>query len=166
MFRDTHRLLEVGQKVKPLLNYRGFCFGGTVDNGPFFILKNKKTLQIIKANMEDISNDTIQPCNNIIMIGHLYGDPNFKIINRTFELCKFTIKVITLVIDEYEGVLEEVCFINVQMWGNLAQEYAHRLNHNSRVCVSGKLKYNNFIDQQTNDEITFHCIQAESITLL
>lgn len=60
-----------------------------------------------------------------------------------------------------EGYKEEVCFIDVVVWGEKAANAAN-LRKGQRIFVSGWLKQENWVDEKTQQKRSKFVIQAES----
>lgn len=73
----------------------------------------------------------------ISLVGNLTKNPELTFTNKGTALCKATVA------DNYKSNREaepEVSFIDVTLWGTLAENFANTFAKGSRVFVEGRLK--------------------------
>lgn len=96
--------------------------------------------------------------NKVIIMGHLTRDPEHIDVSSA-SLCKFGLA------SNYKTKNgEEVCFVDVAVWGKLADVCMQYLGKGKPVLVEGRLK----LDQWERDgkQSSKHTIVAESVTFL
>jgi single-strand DNA-binding protein len=81
--------------------------------------------------------------NEVLLMGNLTRDPELKFIPSGTALCKFGLAVNRKykVGEEWK---EDVCFIDVTVWGKQAENCAEYLSKGRPVFVSGRLSQNNW----------------------
>jgi len=72
--------------------------------------------------------------NKYIAIGNLTTDPNVKKIKDT-SLCTFSLAINNPI------KKEDVCFIDVETWGRVADSCEKYLSKGSKILMEGRLKY-------------------------
>ena len=97
--------------------------------------------------------------NSVQMIGGLVREPEIREVNGT-KVAKVTLAVNTTRKTK-EGYKEEVCFIDVVVWGNKAEGVAN-LRKGQQIFVNGRLKQDNWQDKTTGEKKSKYIIQADS----
>ena len=102
--------------------------------------------------------------NRIIMIGNLTKDPDYKQTTGQ-SVCKFSIASNRQFKNKQTGSLtQEVCYIDVDVWGNQAESCKQYLQKGRPVLVEGRLKFDTWeSDGQTKRR---HYIVAEKVIFL
>jgi single-strand DNA-binding protein len=86
--------------------------------------------------------------NKVTMIGNLTRDPEVKQSPTGLALCSFGVASNRSFKNKQNGELEkDVCFIDVNFWGNNAEYYGQCLKKGQEVLLEGRLKFNTWQDQ-------------------
>lgn len=104
----------------------------------------------------------MQSFNKVMMIGNLTRSPEMKEF-ATGQLTKFSIAT-NRKFKKNNELQEEVCFVDVVVWGNQAKSCAEYLHKGSSVHVEGRLKLETWTHEGQNK--SKHLIVAESVTFL
>lgn len=104
--------------------------------------------------------------NKVIMIGNLTKDVELRSFGNCSSLASISLAS-TRKYKKQDGTMgEEVCFVEVKLFGRLA-EIAHQyLNKGSRVLIEGRLILESWVDQNTGAKRSKHLINAESLKLM
>jgi len=99
--------------------------------------------------------------NRIMVVGNLTRDPEKKQLPSGTDICEFGIAVNSKMKDK-----DEVCFINVTVFGKPAEACARYLAKGSGVYVEGRLVYESWEDRQgakrSNYKIVANTVQFTS----
>jgi single-strand DNA-binding protein len=86
--------------------------------------------------------------NRIILIGNLTRDPEYKLLASGQALCRLGIATNRQFKNKQNGsMVQEVCFIDVDVWGAQAESCRQYLQKGRHVLVEGRLKYDSWEDQ-------------------
>lgn len=103
--------------------------------------------------------------NRIIMIGNLTRDPEIKAVGAQ-SVCKLTIASNKQYKNKQTGILsQEVCFIDIEVWGAQAESCSKYLQKGKPVLVEGRLKLDTWKDQEGSTK-SKHSILSEKIIFL
>lgn len=103
--------------------------------------------------------------NRIIMVGNLTKDPEVRAVGAQ-SVCKLTIASNKQFKNRQTGaVSQEVCFIDVEVWGAQADSSAKYLQKGKPVLVEGRLKLDTWKDQEGATK-SKHSIVSERIIFL
>ncbi len=104
--------------------------------------------------------------NRIIIIGNLTRDPEFKQQASGQGLCKLGLASNRQFKNKATGVLsQEVCFVDVAVWGAQAESCHKYLQKGRPVLVEGRLKLDTWKDADGNNR-SKHSIVAERVVFL
>jgi single-strand DNA-binding protein len=79
--------------------------------------------------------------NRIIMIGNLTRDPDYKIQSSGQAVCKLSLASNRQFRNKQTGAMvQEVCYIDVDVWGNQAENCKQYLSKGRPVLIEGRLK--------------------------
>ena len=103
--------------------------------------------------------------NRIIMIGNLTKDPDYKPQTSGMAVCRLNIASNRQFRNKQTGALvQEVCFIDVDVWGNQAENCRQYLQKGRPVLVEGRLKLDTWeAEGQTKRR---HSIVADRVVFL
>lgn len=83
--------------------------------------------------------------NRLIMVGNLTRDPELKQFDRGQSVCRMNIASNRQYKNKQSGqVMQEVCFIDVDVWGPQADSCKQHLEKGRPVLVEGRLKLDNW----------------------
>lgn len=103
--------------------------------------------------------------NRIIMIGNLTKDPDVKNVGAQ-SVCKLTLASNRQYKNKQTGaIVQEVCFIDVDVWGAQADSCKLYLQKGKSVLVEGRLKLDSWKDQEGQTK-SKHSILAEKVVFL
>jgi single-strand DNA-binding protein len=103
--------------------------------------------------------------NRIIMVGNLTKDPEIRSVGST-SVCKITIASNRQYKNKQTGnVTQEVCFIDIEVWGTQADTCKTYLQKGRPVLVEGRLKLDSWKDAEGNTK-SKHSIVSEKIIFL
>ena len=104
--------------------------------------------------------------NRVIMMGNLTRDPEVKQLTSGQSVCRFSIASSRQYKNRQSGsVTQEVCFIDIDVWGAQADICKQYLNKGKPVLVEGRLKLDSWQDADGNKR-SKHTIVADSVTFL
>ena len=104
--------------------------------------------------------------NRVIMMGNLTRDPEHKQLASGQAVCRFGLASNRQFKNKQTGTMvQEVCFIDVDVWGPQAESCRQYLNKGRAVLVEGRLKLDSW---QDNDgaKRSKHTIVADRVTFL
>ncbi len=103
--------------------------------------------------------------NKIIMMGNLTRDPELKKLDMGQSVCNFAIASSRRFKNKAGAMVQDVCFIDVAVWGALADICTQHLRKGRQVLVEGRLKQDSWkeADGQPRNRYT---IVAESVVFV
>lgn len=104
--------------------------------------------------------------NRVILIGNLTRDPEHKLLPSGQGVCRLGLAVNRQFKNRQTGTLmQEVCYIDIDVWGAQAETCRQYLQKGRPVLVEGRLKYDTWEDQngQTKNR---HTIVADRVLFL
>lgn len=103
--------------------------------------------------------------NRIIMMGNLTRDPELKNLASGQSVCRLGLACNRTFKNRQTGsVTQEVCFIDVDVWGVQAEHCQQYLQKGRSVLVEGRLKLDSW--DQDGQKRSKHSIVAERVTFL
>jgi len=104
--------------------------------------------------------------NRIIMMGNLTRDPELKQLNSGQGVCRFGLASNRQFKNKQTGTMvQEVCFVDVDVWGPQAESCSQYLQKGRAVLVEGRLKLDSWQDNDGNKR-SKHSIVADRVTFL
>ncbi|MFA6065906.1 MAG: single-stranded DNA-binding protein [Candidatus Babeliaceae bacterium] len=104
--------------------------------------------------------------NRIIMIGNLTRDPEFKQLPSGQGLCKLGLASNRPFKNKQTGLLtQEVCFVDVDVWGPQAESCHKYLQKGRPVLIEGRLKLDSWKDDAGQNR-SKHSIVADRVVFL
>lgn len=104
--------------------------------------------------------------NRVIMMGNLTRDPEIKQLASGQAVCRFSIASSRQYKNRQSGnVTQEVCFIDIDVWGPQADVCKQYLGKGKGVLVEGRLKLDSWQDAEGNKR-SKHTIVADRVTFL
>jgi single-strand DNA-binding protein len=104
--------------------------------------------------------------NRLIMIGNLTRDPEYKQLTSGQAVCRLGLATNRQFKNRQTGsMVQEVCYIDVDVWGAQAESCKQYLQKGRSVLIEGRLKYDTWEDQngQTRSK---HSIVADRVVFL
>ncbi len=105
--------------------------------------------------------------NKILIIGNLTRDPEYKQLSSGQAVCRLGVAVNRQFKNKQTGaVTQEVCYIDVDVWGYQAESCKQYLSKGRPVLVEGRLKYDSWKDEQNGQMRSKHSILADRVEFL
>ena len=104
--------------------------------------------------------------NRIIMVGNLTRDPDYKQLASGQAVCRLGIASNRQYKNRQSGdMVQEVCFMDVDVWGAQAESCRQYLQKGRQVLIEGRVKFDTWEDQngQTRSK---HTIVADRVVFL
>ncbi|HEV2600989.1 MAG TPA: single-stranded DNA-binding protein [Candidatus Babeliales bacterium] len=104
--------------------------------------------------------------NRIIMIGNLTRDPEYKQLTSGQPVCRLGIATNRQFKNRQTGsMVQEVCYIDVDVWGAQAESCRQYLQKGRSVLIEGRLKLDTWQDQSGQSR-SKHSIVADRVVFL
>lgn len=104
--------------------------------------------------------------NRVIMMGNLTRDPEIKQLTSGQSVGRFSIASSRQYKNRQTGnVTQEVCFIDIDVWGQQAEVCKQYLSKGKPVLIEGRLKLDSWQDAEGNKR-SKHSIVADRVTFL
>jgi single-strand DNA-binding protein len=104
--------------------------------------------------------------NRVIMIGNLTRDPDYKQLASGQAVCKLGLASNRQFKNKQTGTMvQEVCFVDIDVWGPQAEICKNYLQKGRPVLVEGRLKFDSWQDQDGTRR-SKHSIVADRVTFL
>lgn len=104
--------------------------------------------------------------NRIIIMGNLTRTPECKQLPSGMSVCNMSLATSrTIKTKSGENPVNEVCFVDIAVWGNQAESCQKYLDKGSSVLVEGRLKLDSWNDQNGNKR-SKHTIVADRVTFI
>ena len=110
--------------------------------------------------------DSMASYNRVIMMGNLTRDPEHRQLASGQSVCRFGIASNRQFKNKQTGAMvQEVCFIDVDVWGAQADSCNQYLQKGRQVLIEGRLKFDTWEDNEGNRR-SKHSIVADRVTFL
>lgn len=104
--------------------------------------------------------------NRVVLVGNLTRDPEYKQLPSGQAVCRLGLAVNRSFKNKQSGAaIQEVCFIDIDVWGAQAESCNQYLKKGRPVLVEGRLKYDTWQDQQGGTR-SKHSIVADRVLFL
>jgi single-strand DNA-binding protein len=104
--------------------------------------------------------------NRVILIGNLTRDPEYRNLASGQAVCRLGLATNRQFKNKQTGSLvQEVCYIDVDVWGAQAESCRQYLLKGRPVLIEGRLKLDSW-DDQTGQKRSKHSIVAERVVFL
>jgi len=104
--------------------------------------------------------------NRVIMIGNLTRDPDLKTLASGHAVCRLGLASNRQFKNRQSGSLvQEVCYIDVDVWGAQAESCGQYLQKGRAVLIEGRLKYDTWEDANGQNR-SKHLIVADRVVFL
>jgi len=104
--------------------------------------------------------------NRIIMMGNLTRDPEYKQLSSGQAVCRLGLASNRQFKNRQTGsMVQEVCFVDIDVWGPQADSCSQYLQKGSGVLVEGRLKFDTWQDND-GQRRSKHAIVADRVTFL
>jgi single-strand DNA-binding protein len=104
--------------------------------------------------------------NRVILVGNLTRDPEYRNLASGQAVCRIGLATNRQFKNKQTGSLvQEVCFIDVDVWGAQAESCRQYLQKGRSVLIEGRLKQDSW-DDQMGQKRSKHSIVAERVVFL
>jgi single-strand DNA-binding protein len=104
--------------------------------------------------------------NRVIIMGNLTRDPDHKQLASGQAVCRLGLASNRQFKNRQTGMMvQEVCFVDIDVWGPQAESCNQYLQKGRGVLVEGRLKLDSWTDQEGNRR-SKHSIVADRVTFL
>ncbi len=104
--------------------------------------------------------------NKVFIMGNLTRDPDLRQLSSGQAVCKLGIATSRTTKGKNGGSdIQEVCFVDVDVWGNQAETCKKVLDKGSSVLVEGRLKWDSWTDANGSKK-SRHTIIADRVTFI
>ncbi len=104
--------------------------------------------------------------NRVIIMGNLTRDPDHKQLTSGQSVCKLGLASNRQFKNRQTGAMvQEVCFVDIDVWGPQADSCSQYLKKGSNVLVEGRLKLDTWQDNE-GQRRSKHSIVADRVTFL
>ena len=104
--------------------------------------------------------------NRTIMVGNLTRDPDHKQLGSGQSVCRLSIASNRQFRNRQSGeMVQEVCYMDVDVWGPQADSCNKYLEKGRQVLVEGRIKFDTWQDQEGNKK-NKHSIVADRVVFL
>ena len=104
--------------------------------------------------------------NRVVMVGNLTRDPELKQLNSGQAVCRLGLASNRQFKNRQTNeTVQEVCFVDVDVWGAQAESCKQYLEKGRQVLVEGRLKLDTWQDAEGNTR-SKHSITAERVVFL
>src|ERR1700722_8862831 len=103
--------------------------------------------------------------NKVVMIGNLTRDPELKQVGAA-NVCRMSLASNRQYKNRQSGaVVQEVCYVDITVWGPQADNCAQYLQKGKQVLIEGRLKFDSWKDTEGKMR-SKHSIVADSVVFL
>lgn len=104
--------------------------------------------------------------NRVIMMGNLTRDPEYKQLTSGQAVCRLGLASNRQFKNKQTGAMvQEVCFIDVDVWGPQADSCRQYLSKGRAVLIEGRLKFDTWQENDGNKR-SKHSIVADRVTFV
>ena len=104
--------------------------------------------------------------NRVIIMGNLTKDPDYKQLTSGQAVCRLGLASNRQFKNRQSGsMVQEVCFVDIDVWGAQADSCNQYLQKGSAVLVEGRLKFDTWQDND-GQKRSKHSIVADRVTFL
>lgn len=104
--------------------------------------------------------------NRIILMGNLTRDPEHRMLPSGQGVCRLGLATNRQFKNrQSDQLVQEVCYIDIDVWGAQAESCRQYLQKGSPVLVEGRLKYDTWQDQNGQNR-SKHSIVADRVTFV
>ncbi len=105
--------------------------------------------------------------NRVIIMGNLTRDPEYRSLPSGQGVCRLGLATNRQFKNKQSGnMVQEVCFIDIDVWGAQAESCRQYLQKGRSVLIEGRLKQDSWDDQASGQKRTKHSIVAENVKFL
>jgi len=114
-----------------------------------------------------VKGHTMAAFNRVIIVGNLTRDPEYRNLVSGQAVCRLGLATNRQFRNKQTGnMVQEVCYIDIDVWGAQAESCRQYLQKGRPVLVEGRLKQDSWDDQASGQKRTKHSIVAERVVFL
>ena len=102
------------------------------------------------------------PLNKVFLMGNLTRDPELRYTPGGAAVCEFGI-AINRSFSSNNQTREEVCFVDIVVWGKTGELCQRYLNKGSQALIEGRLQYDQWEDKTTGKRSSRLRVIAENV---
>ena len=104
--------------------------------------------------------------NRTVLVGNLTRDPEYKQLNSGQGVCRLGLAINRQYKNRQTGeFVQEVCFIDIDVWGAQAESCRQYLQKGRQVLIEGRLKLDTWEDQNGQNR-SKHLVVADRVVFL
>lgn len=104
--------------------------------------------------------------NKVILIGNLTRDPEVRYTPKGAAVCDCSIAMNRKWRDDAGNQHEEVTYVEIVVWGKMAETVGQYLHKGSSACFEGRLQMEQWEDKQTGQKRSRLKVVAEGVQFL
>lgn len=104
--------------------------------------------------------------NRVLLMGNLTRNPEMRYTPAGSAVCEFGIAVNRRFVQANGAEKEEVCFIDIVVWGKQAESTSRYLQKGSSVFIEGRLVYDQWEEKETQKKRSRLRVNAERVQFL
>ncbi len=104
--------------------------------------------------------------NKVFLVGNLTRDPELRSLSSGASVCKLTLAVDREFTTAQGESREEVCFVDVEVWGRQAESCEAFLRKGAPALVEGRLQQDRWEDRETGIMRSRLLVHAERVQFL
>ncbi len=103
--------------------------------------------------------------NKIIIVGNITRDIELRKTEHGFSVAQTAIATNRKYKSRSDELIDEVCFVDITLWGKTAEVAEKYLSKGSKILIDGRLKFDRWTDKNGSIR-TKHSITVESMKML
>jgi single-strand DNA-binding protein len=104
--------------------------------------------------------------NRVFLIGNVTRDPELRFTPKGTPVTEIGIAINRVYIDGNDQKQQEATFVEIQLWGRLAEVAAQYLKKGRSVFIEGRLQLNTWDDKQTGQKRSRLIVVGENLQFL
>lgn len=104
--------------------------------------------------------------NKVFLMGNLTRDPELRNTNSASTLCVFGLASNHRYVTSSGEERDEVCFVDVEVWGRQAESCQNYLTKGAPALVEGRLQYDQWEDRETGGRRSRLLVRADRVQFL
>ncbi len=104
--------------------------------------------------------------NKVFLMGNLTRDPDLKYTSGGMAICKLGLAVNRKYLSRSGEEVEEVCFVDVDVFGKQAESTGNYLKKGSPALIEGRLRLDSWDDRNTGEKRSRLMVVAERVQFI
>ena len=104
--------------------------------------------------------------NKVLLAGNLTRDPEIRTVSTGASVCQFGLAMNRKFRNAAGEPQEEVCFVDITVWGKQAEACSRYLQKGRLVMLEGRLKLDQWEDESTKQKRSRLTVVAEKVQFL